>query len=184
MSVGIRTCCFSLTHICSHQSYYYSPFSCQCDITSTCLDADNMNEDEDEIRICVISYDEDLLEISFLQITQTDPLGDEVTLPLDLSSFTMFPNDDQSSGGFIVLSKNDLLIPDATSINILGMALLSDSEKLFQLDLQQQPMKVGFASSAMSSEYDEELNLSVRSCMLTHPMLNIYSHASLYTLSS
>ena len=182
MSVDIRTCCLSLTRIIySHQSY---PFSCQCDITSTCLDANNINEDEDEIRICVISYDEDLLEISFLQITQTDPLGDEVTIQLDLSSFTMFPNDDQSSGGFIVLSKNDLLIPDATSINILGMALLSDSEKLFQLDLQQQPMKVGFASSAMSSEYDEELNLSVRSCMLTHPMLNIYSHASLYTLSS
>ena len=52
--------------------------------TSSCLDAYNINEDEDEIRICVISYDEDLLEISFLQITQTDPLGDEVTLPLDI----------------------------------------------------------------------------------------------------
>ena len=167
MSVGIRTCFFSLTHICSHQPCYYYPFSCQCDLTSTCLDANNINEDEDEIRFCVISYDEDLLEISFLQMTQTDPLGDEVTLPLDISSFTMFPNNYQSSGGFIVLSKNDLLIPDATSINILGMALLSDSEELFQLDLQQQPMKVGFTSSAMSSEYDEELNLSVSTCMLT-----------------
>ena len=108
------------------------------------------------------SYDEDLLDISFIQITQStlDDNSVVIILPYDTAdnihpaaSFTISP-DGQSA--VILLSRDaDFFNPDATSTTILGMTLLESTEESFQLEL------LDTSSQSSSIMTNDPLNLSV-----------------------
>jgi len=110
------------------------------------------------------SYDEDLLDISFIQITQStfDANSVVIILPYDsadnihpAASFTISP-DGQSA--VILLSQDaDFFNPDATSTTILGMALLESTEESFQLELSDTTSQ----SSSMTNDPFADMNLSV-----------------------
>ena len=108
------------------------------------------------------SYDEDILDISFIQITQStlDDNSVVIILPYDTAdnihpaaSFTISP-DGQSA--VILLSRDaDFFNPDATSTTILGMTLLESTEESFQLEL------LDTSSQSSSIMTNDPLNLSV-----------------------
>ena len=111
------------------------------------------------------SYDEDLLDISFIQITQStlDDNSVVIILPYDnadnihpAASFTISP-DGQSA--VILLSQDaDFFNPDATSTTILGMTLLESTEESFQLEL----LDTSSQSSSIGMTNDPfDMNLSV-----------------------
>ena len=110
------------------------------------------------------SYDEDILDISFIQITQStlDDNSVVIILPYDTAdnihpaaSFTISP-DGQSA--VILLSRDaDFFNPDATSTTILGMTLLESTEESFQLELSDTTSQ----SSSMTNDPFADMNLSV-----------------------
>ena len=78
---------------------------------------------DSDIQVCLISHDQDLIDISFLQITQTDSLGVESTdVIFDGNGDTpavpvIISQDNGLSSGVIVLS-SDIFDSEATSITL------------------------------------------------------------------
>ena len=115
---------------------------------------------DSDIQVCLISHDQDLIDISFLQITQTDSLGVESTDVIingnDEAASVIISQDNGLSSGVIVLS-SDIFDSEATSITLFGMATGVLSEISFQVDLE-----LPNTDSQAMSDYDpfSEMNLS------------------------
>ena len=117
---------------------------------------------DSDIQVCLISHDQDLIDISFLQITQTDSLGVESTDVIidgngdNTAVSVIISQDDGLSSGVIVLS-SDIFDPEATAITLFGMATGVMSEISFQVDLE-----LPNADSQAMSDYVpfSEMNLS------------------------
>ena len=115
---------------------------------------------DSDIQVCLISHDQDLIDISFLQITQTDSLGVESTDVIfdgnGEAASVIISQDNGLSSGVIVLS-SDIFDSEATSITLFGMATGVLSEISFQVDLQ-----LPNTDSQAMSDYDpfSEMNLS------------------------
>lgn len=117
---------------------------------------------DSDIQVCLISHDQDLIDISFLQITQTDSLGVESTDVIingngDTPAVPVIISQDNGlSSGVIVLS-SDIFDSEATSITLFGMATGVLSEISFQVDLE-----LPNTDSQAMSDYDpfSEMNLS------------------------
>ena len=118
---------------------------------------------------CRCRYDEDLLDISFVQITQStlDDNSVVIILPYDTAdnihpsaSFTISP-DGQSA--VILLSRDaDFFNPDAISTTILGMTLLESTEESFQLELSDTSSQ---SSSMTNDPFDMNLSVSDEFCL-------------------
>ena len=115
---------------------------------------------DSDIQVCLISHDQDLIDISFLQITQTDSLGVESTDVIingnGEAASVIISQDNGLSSGVIVLS-SDIFDSEATSITLFGMATGVLSEISFQVDLE-----LPNTDSQAMSDYDpfSEMNLS------------------------
>ena len=115
---------------------------------------------DSDIQVCLISHDQDLIDISFLQITQTDSLGVESTDVIingnGEAASVIISQDNGISSGVIVLS-SDIFDSEATSITLFGMATGVTSEISFQVDLE-----LPNTDSQAMSDYDpfSEMNLS------------------------
>lgn len=148
--------------ILNHHLTYIFVIRCQCDSTFTCLDPNDevVTTEIDNIQVCLTSFPSNILDINFLQITQTDPTGvqsTEVVIGVDgnemESSLVLTPGID---GQPTVILLPSSLFEGATTIAIFGSVVTdAPSEESFQLDLELQP-------SQEMSPYDEfsSLNLS------------------------
>ena len=128
-----------LTAIIFHYCYHLSfTTSCQCDSTSTCLEPNSeitpsVVEGDTDIRICLSSNDENIQDISFLQITQIDSSsGETIDTIVDLDTLSFVSEDPTSK--VIILSADEFL-PTAGTVTLFGEVSLSESEQSFQLGL-------------------------------------------------
>ena len=133
---------------------------------------------DSDIQVCLISHDQDLIDISFLQITQTDSLGVESTDVIingnGEAASVIISQDNGLSSGVIVLS-SDIFDSEATSITLFGMATGVLSEISFQVDLE-----LPNTDSQAMSDYDpfSEMNLSttkeVGTYLVTYCIMVLY----------
>ena len=100
--------------------FCYLSFSCQCDSSNVCLETGTSNPSEvpssEDVRICLLSSGmSDILDLDFFQLTLTDPLGDESTIPIIVEGISINPaasfeisEDGQSA---VIIISNDLFDP-------------------------------------------------------------------------
>ena len=123
------------THILFHLS---SIFSCQCDSSNICI-ATGTNPvrptsaiEDSQIRICLTSNDDEIQDITFLQITQTDSDGNQSTTKPEIL-FSASPIDPSLT--VITLPDTDFA-HGVSSATLFGQLSLKDAEESFQLDLE------------------------------------------------
>ena len=127
----------------SHPSHYIlfhlsSIFSCQCDSSNICI-ATGTNPvgptsaiEDSQIRICLTSNDDEIQDITFLQLTQTDSDGIESTTKPEIL-FSASPDDPSLT--VITLPDTDF-VQGVSSATLFGQFSLKDAQESFQLDLE------------------------------------------------